>query len=1127
MENVEERVLDIRVRYDDAIRKIAEYRTQLDVLRKREQTLKEDLKAGRFEREEYNVKLTETQIAAREVNEVIRVLNKQVQNERKEQTELEGSLVRLRAELSNLTASYDRLSRAERNSARGKEIQDKINAITDELKEAEEGTQRFYRNVGNYEETLKRFVGINNDFANSLLNIAQNSNGVKGFFSNMKVEASALGSTLKALLKNPVFMSIAGVAGVGFAFKWWYDYNKGIKGATKLTKQFTDKSGDDLKIYRSEVQALADYYSKDFRDMLTAINSVEKQFGISSDEALKVIKDGFIAGADANGEFLSALKEYPAYFKEAGISADQFVAIVAETNKQGVFSDKGIDTIKEANTRLREMTTSTASALNGIGISSKQVQEDLQTGAKTTFQIMQEVSAKLDELPESSAVVGTAIADIFGGPGEDAGLQYIRTLKDISVNLDEVKGKTGELGKVEDDLLASQAELTKEVALLFDATGSSFEKMTAKVETFVNDVLSSLIKDVRTLFESVEDITERETKAAVELGKNVAEANVGDEYAKIEAARARYVKAGLSEEAALEKAKYDRLKVLKLTLNQEEEHFQKITDLNKKYNAELDYSNIWRRATRLTRSKSDIKKDIQDTWNEYINQMAVVQSQQQIFDLVYSYPGDTDKKKTPIVDPKAMAEALKIKKKELQEIRKAEDEMLKLIKDSREKQTQEIEYEYSRQIEDLKIRLETEKDLTPRAKDEIGKQILSLEQQKTIALQKLSDEELKKDIENRQKLIALQLDSVKAGSEQEYQLKMQQLVAQRDAELQQKELTEQMKLAIVEKYNKKIDDLSKQHENLRLESKKQFLELELFITKEGTDKKLQLTLDRLKLERDIELSNTKLTEEQRLLIIKKYQKLQEDIYKKNEEDKAAQIREDQQKEYLAAEKAGASLYQLQTLQAWQELDLLIKTNASAKDIATAKYNLFNTLLSQYIEATGELGETNKEFAKLSKTLALAQIAIETGRAISFGISQAMQEPFPANLLAVTTTIATIMTNIAKAQSIVKSAKFAQGGSVVGPGSGTSDSIPAMLSNGESVMTAAATSMFAPLLSAFNQMGGGIPINVTTSSNQATGEDMLAKAVARGMMMAPPPVLSVEEFTSVADRVKYVENLGSV
>ena len=85
----------------------------------------------------------------------------------------------------------------------------------------------------------------------------------------------------------------------------------------------------------------------------------------------------------------------------------------------------------------------------------------------------------------------------------------------------------------------------------------------------------------------------------------------------------------------------------------------------------------------------------------------------------------------------------------------------------------------------------------------------------------------------------------------------------------------------------------------------------------------------------------------------------------------------------------------------------------------------------------------------------------------------------------------------------------------------------MLSDGESVLTAAATSMFSPMLSAFNQMGGGIPINVTATTNQALGEDMLAKAVAKGMGMAPPPVLSVEEYTTVSNRVKYLENLGSV
>lgn len=51
--------------------------------------------------------------------------------------------------------------------------------------------------------------------------------------------------------------------------------------------------------------------------------------------------------------------------------------------------------------------------------------------------------------------------------------------------------------------------------------------------------------------------------------------------------------------------------------------------------------------------------------------------------------------------------------------------------------------------------------------------------------------------------------------------------------------------------------------------------------------------------------------------------------------------------------------------------------------------------------------------------------------------------------------------------------YATGGIVRGPGSGTSDSIPARLSNGEAVMTAQAVQMFGPLLSQMNQAGGGV------------------------------------------------------
>ena len=139
------------------------------------------------------------------------------------------------------------------------------------------------------------------------------------------------------------------------------------------------------------------------------------------------------------------------------------------------------------------------------------------------------------------------------------------------------------------------------------------------------------------------------------------------------------------------------------------------------------------------------------------------------------------------------------KKKEIEEIRKMEDELLKLVKDSRKKQSEVIEHQYDRQIKDLQARLTTEKDLTPKTQEAINKQIYALEEQKKMALQKLSDEELQKEIANRQKLIELQLESVKKGSDKELELKLEQLKIQRQADLSDTELTEEMKLAIIDK----------------------------------------------------------------------------------------------------------------------------------------------------------------------------------------------------------------------------------------------------------------------------------------------------------------------------------------
>ena len=429
----------------------------------------------------------------------------------------EGSYNRLSAQYSLNKIRINSMTDAERENAEQTEgLITKTRELYEEMKRLQEETGKHQLNVGNYPEVsgaiagvsdkLTELIGLNGQFGQSILALGRGGTETKAIFTAMGDGVKALGTSLMGLLTNPVFIAIAGIAGAGVAFKWWYDYNAGLVEATRLTQQFTSKSGDDLKAYRNQVQAVADTFDKDFKEVLIASNAVSKQFGISADEALNLIQDGFVAGADANGEFLDTLKEYPAYFKEAGISADQFVAIVAQSNKAGIFSDKGVDAIKEANLRLREMTTATAEALDAIGISSVQVQEDLQSGAKTTFQVMQEVSQKLNELPESSAAVGTAIADIFGGAGEDAGLQYLQTLKDISLNLDDVKSKAGILGELQEKQLQSQLELQNALAGLFDMTGGNFETLQTRVKVFINGALTGLIKGVINLANYIIDV---------------------------------------------------------------------------------------------------------------------------------------------------------------------------------------------------------------------------------------------------------------------------------------------------------------------------------------------------------------------------------------------------------------------------------------------------------------------------------------------------------------------------------------------------------------------------------------------------------------------------------------------
>lgn len=1190
--DVKTKILDIQVRYQDALDKIAKYRKEVTDAMARQKELKKELDAGSITQQEYARQVETARIFITQQNTAINTLTRQINNQEKAQQENLGSLVQWRAELSNLTAEYDRLSEADRTGEVGENLKNQINDLTTKLKEAEQGTQRFFRNVGNYPnamgqaasatnglvealtkecktaeeaqdaneilkkalasidpsaegatdaiETLNKkieennqvikeheeqsaglidslgdLVGINTKFGSSLENLSKNSAG--SVMEGLNVKAKALWKTLTGLLANPYVLAFLGIAAVGMAVKWWYDYNKGLVEATKLTGDLTGKTGNDLKNFRNEVQATADTFNQDFETVLEAANNYAQQYGISVDEALKKIQEGFISGANANGQYLDSLKEFPAYFREAGVSADGFVAIMSQTSKMGVTSNKALDTIKEGNIRIREMSTATAEALDNLGLNSKKIQQELAAGTTTTFEVMQKVSTKLSEIPESSQVAGEAITNIFGGPGEDAGYKYLTTLKDISTNLDDVKERSGEMGRLQQEQLQSQVELDNAISALFDATGGTFESMTTQAKTFVNKGIVAIIKGVIDVCNWFIDL----------YNKSIV------------------VRAGVAGITAGFKMSWSIIKnVCKMIVDE-------IMALGKIIKGVLtlswdDVASGWEQFRKAsTQAVKNIAKDYVDGVGDAVDSTLHGQMEKISVDLSKYSTDNTPaggnagsgggngggKKPTATKTESGRSSytgrgssASDPAKVEADLLRKAEDELLKITKQSAETRRKQLELSYDRQIEDYKKKLAEDKTLTEKSKAAILSIIDSLGQQKAKALAEFDAEELKKRIEHDTKLIELKLSAVEEGTQKELELKKQAIdlkeeldLAQAEKDYENEEERQQALAAIREKYQREREAAEDANKTLIMERQKQVLQNEIDqLDIAETEKQLHRSVWRTMTDEEMDAD-----QERKLQSIGGY-----------EAEKLRMERDAAEQAYQALLERGQ--LSTQTEAEWQNEQNNAKQEWLNKQVAIneayvkneqAKAQAARAVSNSLISLLEAVGEEGSAAAKMAKVIALAQIAIDTGKALSAGIASASAVPFPGNLVAIATTVATVLANVATAISTVKSAKFATGGKVNGPGSGTSDSIPAMLSNGEYVMTARATRLFEPLLAAMNGIGAGVPIQVANSYQSVDNAEMMTdsfKEAAREIK----PVVSVVEITEAQERVDMIENLDN-
>lgn len=318
--------------------------------------------------------------------------------------------------------------------------------------------------------------------------MGKQSSGIMGKFEGMF--SSISGGWTK--LVGVATAAVASISAVIEGAKWWYKYNVEIEEAQRLTREFFNIQGDELVHTQSQISALASQFGKDYKEVLGTVESLTNQYGISTTEAINAIKDGLQAGADLNGTFLSQIQQYGPAFSDAGGAVNDLVASITQT-RSGIFNEAGMGLIQTATNRIRTMSSATQSALNSIGISSKQLEADLISGKTSILEAIKMISGKIKELPENSMQVGQVMKAVFGKTASNEGMKLVKTLADMSTNMDELKAVTGEYGELQREEVDAQAELNEKMSKFFGLGEHGFDELTMKAKIFGVKALSKII----------------------------------------------------------------------------------------------------------------------------------------------------------------------------------------------------------------------------------------------------------------------------------------------------------------------------------------------------------------------------------------------------------------------------------------------------------------------------------------------------------------------------------------------------------------------------------------------------------------------------------------------------------
>lgn len=645
---------------------------------------------------------------------------------------------------------------------------------------------------------IRGLIGGTNTFGSSLKSLSVNAASGGTLLTGMGNSLKAFGKTLLGLLKNPYVLAIAGVVA---GFKWFYDYNKGLVEASRLTKYFTGLTGDAMRSVRDNVQAVSDTFGKNFNETLKTANAMSKNLGVSVNEATDIIAKGFAAGGMNSEQYLSNLQRFAPTFQKMGMTAEQAAVAMSQIDKAGVNSQRALMAMSRASLQLRTMSDGTAKSLNAIGIDAQQMSQAVQSGARSVQEAMAEVARKLQETGTNSKEAAAVMKELFGARGESAiGDGFLTFLAESNKGMEELLGKQDSLQRLKLKEVEVNKELNDVLASLFDMTGGGFESITLKCKIWIKEGLVSAIKWVVDLINYFIDWY--------------------NESLVLRAAVNGFIMAWKNGYATLKvifNVVIDAIKALGRNLKALGDIVEGVFTLSpekvsKGFGQLMENFKVtWKEVANDAKS---FGKEVADNFTDAVDK---AMRPKLVARLDYNAVGNAD-----IGDggtgrvtggagsgtggggsDKKAKELDKTAKEELKIVEQLEEAKVKAMEDGIEKTLALIRLQYKKEIDAIKGNSE-------------AAQKLRLLKAKELAV-KLAQAQAAYDTQRADIDLKNRLATVKEGSEEEYTLKLNQLEKQREAEIAEAKKTGADVALINAKYHKQEEDLLEEHRQKQME----------------------------------------------------------------------------------------------------------------------------------------------------------------------------------------------------------------------------------------------------------------------------------------------------------------------